>query len=78
MQFCKATVRAHRKKSAVDLRPCRHPGKSTKFSTRVLNLVPVYFFICSFVFTCSFGRKSNVRSEQALRSEYVALECMHY
>ena len=36
-----------------------------------------YFFVRSFVFTCSFGRESDVRSEQALRNGYVALECMH-
>ena len=43
----------------------------TKFS------VPAYFFVCSFtfVFTCSFGRESDVRSEQALRSGFVASEC---
>ena len=34
----------------------------------------VYIFVRSFVFTCSFGRESDVRSEQALRSGSVALE----
>ena len=49
----------------------------------VLNLVntsrslPVYIFVRSFVFTCSFGRENDVRSEQALRNGSVALECMH-
>ena len=39
--------------------------------------VPVYIFVRSFVFTCSFGRENDVRSEQALRNGSVALECMH-
>ena len=53
----------------------------------VLNLVLEYLYmfsyylgtavVCSFVFTCSFGRKSNVRSEQTLRSGCVALEYVH-
>ena len=34
--------------------------------------VPVYIFVRSFVFTCSFGRESDVRSEQALQSGSVA------
>jgi hypothetical protein len=36
--------------------------------------VPVNIFIYSFVRSPSFGSKSNVRSEQALRRRYVALE----
>ena len=36
--------------------------------------VPVNIFIYSFVRSPSFGVKSNVRSEQALRRRYVALE----
>jgi hypothetical protein len=37
-----------------------------------MRVAPVNVFACSFVFTCSFGRKSNVRSEQILRGGYVA------
>ena len=43
----------------------------------VLEYLPVYVFVRSFVFTCSFGRENDVRSEQALRNGSVALECMH-
>jgi hypothetical protein len=34
--------------------------------------MPVYIFVCSFVFTCSSGRESDVRTKQALRSGSVA------
>ena len=43
----------------------------------LVQLVPVYVFVRSFVFTCSFGRENDVRSEQALQNGSVALECMH-
>ena len=46
----------------------------TKFSYA---FVPVNIYACSFLFHARFGRKSNVRSEQALRSGYVALEYVH-
>ena len=51
-----------------------YPGMRKYFHTtsvRSTNLV------CSFVRSCSFGRKSNVHSERALWGGYVALKGMH-
>ena len=56
---------------------CGLPGYLARGTAVLEYSVPVYVFICSFVFRCSFGRKSNDRFEQALRSEFVALECVH-
>ena len=55
------------------------PQKSfpLEYDRMVGSRIPVYVFVRSFVFTCSFGRENDVRSEQALRNGSVALECMH-
>jgi hypothetical protein len=58
--------------------PASSLADSSAISRSMLNgALPVYVFVRSFVFTCSFGRENDVRSEQALRNGSVALECMH-